>query len=79
MTAACDVLGERLGLDGLGELRPGEFAAEVDLHQLPAIANRAASAGLRLATLFGSDEGSAKGFAVHHLWVSREPDWMRFP
>jgi Ni,Fe-hydrogenase III large subunit/Ni,Fe-hydrogenase III component G len=73
VTIARDVLRERLRLDGLAQLRPGEFAAEVDLKQLPAIADRAAGTGLRLATLFATDEGPAKGFAVHHLWAIREP------
>jgi Ni,Fe-hydrogenase III large subunit/Ni,Fe-hydrogenase III component G len=73
VTTARDVLRERLGLERLAELRSGEFAAEVDLFQLPAVADRAASAGLRLATLFATDEGPTKGFAVHHLWASREP------
>jgi Ni,Fe-hydrogenase III large subunit/Ni,Fe-hydrogenase III component G len=73
VTAARDVLRERLGLERLAELRPGEFVAEADLKQLPSIADRAAGAGLRLATLFATDEGPAKGFAVHHLWAAREP------
>ena len=30
------------------------------------------AAGLRLASLFGTDEGEG-GFAVHHLWASTEP------
>jgi Ni,Fe-hydrogenase III large subunit/Ni,Fe-hydrogenase III component G len=73
VTAARDVLRERLGLEGLTELRPGEFAAQVDSHRLPALADRAAGAGLRLATLFATDEGPARGCAVHHVWATADP------
>jgi Ni,Fe-hydrogenase III large subunit/Ni,Fe-hydrogenase III component G len=73
VTAARDVLRERLRLGALAELRVGEFAAEVERHELPAFADRAAGAGLRLATLFATDEGSARGYAVHHVWAAREP------
>ena len=73
MTAARDVLRERLGLEGLAEIRPGELAAEVGLEQLEAAADRATGAGLRLATLFATDEGPGKGFAVHHVWASAAP------
>jgi Ni,Fe-hydrogenase III large subunit/Ni,Fe-hydrogenase III component G len=73
MRAARDVLRERLGLGTLAELRPGEFVVEVSLADLGAAADRAKSAGLRLATLFATDEGAKKGFAVHHLWATVEP------
>jgi Ni,Fe-hydrogenase III large subunit/Ni,Fe-hydrogenase III component G len=73
MTAARDVLRERLGLEGLAELRPGEFAAEVGLGRLAATADRVAGAGLRLATLFATDEGAENGFRVHHVWASGDP------
>jgi Ni,Fe-hydrogenase III large subunit/Ni,Fe-hydrogenase III component G len=73
VSAACDLLRERLGLDSLAEARPGEFVAEVELARLPAAADRAAGAGLRLASLFGTDEGPGQGFAVHHLWASATP------
>jgi Ni,Fe-hydrogenase III large subunit/Ni,Fe-hydrogenase III component G len=66
------LLARRLGLDGLTEPRPGEFAAEVPLAGLPAAADRAAADGLRLATLFATDEGGGS-FAIHHLWAVREP------
>jgi len=84
MTAARDVLRGRLGLPELAELRPGEFAAEVKREQLPAVADQAAGAGLRLATLFATDDGPAKGCALHHLWAAREPPgfvriWTRVP
>jgi Ni,Fe-hydrogenase III large subunit/Ni,Fe-hydrogenase III component G len=72
VTPAHDVLRERLGLEGLRELRPGEFAAEVDVERLPSTADRAAGAGLRLSTLFATDEGPA-GLAIHHVWAAREP------
>ncbi|HEY3175920.1 MAG TPA: hypothetical protein VGK94_09220, partial [Candidatus Polarisedimenticolia bacterium] len=68
MSTACDVLRERLGLVAVSELRPGELAAEVQLDQLPAIADRAVASGLRLASLFASDEGAERGFTIHHLW-----------
>ena len=73
MTEARDVLRERLGLAGLLELRPGEFAAQVDGQRLPALADRAADAGLRLATLFATDDGPGRGFAVHQVWATAEP------
>ena len=73
MTARRDVLRGKLGLDSLAEVRPGEFVAQVDLAQLPVIADRAAGAGLRLSSLFGTDEGPGPGFAVHHQWASIEP------
>jgi Ni,Fe-hydrogenase III large subunit/Ni,Fe-hydrogenase III component G len=73
VTAAREVLRERLAHEGLAERRPGEFEVEVELEQLPAIAERAAAAGMRLATLFASDEGPAQGFALHHVWASAEP------
>ncbi len=84
MTSARDVLRERLGLEGLAETRAGEFVVEVERGQLPAVADRAADAGLRLATLFATDEGPGKGFAVHHVWAGREPGafvrvWARLP
>jgi Ni,Fe-hydrogenase III large subunit/Ni,Fe-hydrogenase III component G len=73
VTAARDVLRERLDLPGLVELRPGEFTAEVELGRLPMLADQAAGRGLRLATLFATDDGPAQGFVVHHLWASTEP------
>jgi Ni,Fe-hydrogenase III large subunit/Ni,Fe-hydrogenase III component G len=73
MSAACDILRERLGLDSLAEVRPGEFVAQIELARLPAAADRATGAGLRLASLFASDEGAAQGFALHHLWASADP------
>jgi Ni,Fe-hydrogenase III large subunit/Ni,Fe-hydrogenase III component G len=73
VTAAREVLQERLGLENLIELRPGEFAGQVDLVRLPEVADRAAAAGLRLASLFASDEGTSEGFAVHHVWASADP------
>jgi Ni,Fe-hydrogenase III large subunit/Ni,Fe-hydrogenase III component G len=73
VTAARDVLEGRLRLGALAEPRPGEFVAQVDLARLPQAADRAAGAGLRLASLFASDEGAASGFALHHLWASTEP------
>ena len=84
MTAARDILRERLGLAQLVELLPGEFAAEAELHRLPEVADKAAGAGLRLATLFASDERAAKGFALHHVWAATEPRgfvraWARVP
>lgn len=84
MTAARDVLQERLGLDPLDELRPGEFSAQAELPRLPEAADRAAAAGLRLASLFATDEGPAEGFAIHHVWASAEPPgfvrmWAKVP
>jgi Ni,Fe-hydrogenase III large subunit/Ni,Fe-hydrogenase III component G len=73
VTTVRDVLAERLCLRALAEVRAGEFAAEMEWHELAAIADRAAGAGLRLATLFATDEGLARGFALHHLWAAREP------
>jgi Ni,Fe-hydrogenase III large subunit/Ni,Fe-hydrogenase III component G len=73
LSAARDVLRERLAFDALAELRPGEFAVEVRAEQLSAAADRAAAAGLRLASLFATDEGAARGLAVHHLWASADP------
>jgi len=84
VSAARDVLRERLGLDSLAWQRPGEFVVQVELARLPEAADRAAAAGLRLASLFGTAEGAAQGFAVHHLWASAEPHafvrvWARVP
>ena len=73
MSEAADILRERLGLRELVELRPGELVADVELNRLPDIADRAVAAGLRLATLFATDEGKDQGFAVHHLWAASEP------
>jgi Ni,Fe-hydrogenase III large subunit/Ni,Fe-hydrogenase III component G len=73
VTAAREVLRQRLGLDPLAEPRPGEFVAEVGLARLPETARRAVAAGLRLASLFATDEGAIRGFAVHQLWASAEP------
>jgi Ni,Fe-hydrogenase III component G len=84
MTAARDVLRERLALEALTDARPGELAAEVDLEQLGASADRAAGAGLRLASLFATDDGPSEGLSVHQLWASTEPPgfvrlWARVP
>jgi Ni,Fe-hydrogenase III large subunit/Ni,Fe-hydrogenase III component G len=84
VTRTRDVLRKRLGLGGLAELRPGEFVAAVEREQLPAAADQAGAAGLRLVTLFGTDEGPAQGFGVHQVWASREPPgfvriWARVP
>ena len=73
MTTARDLLAERLGLDALVEPRPGELVAQVELAGLPEAADRAAAAGLRLASLFGTDERAPEGIAIHHLWASAEP------
>jgi Ni,Fe-hydrogenase III large subunit/Ni,Fe-hydrogenase III component G len=73
VTEARDVLRERLGLESLSELRSGELVAQVERGRLPELAERAAAAGLRLASLFATDEGAPRGFALHHLWVSAEP------
>jgi Ni,Fe-hydrogenase III component G len=73
LSAARDLLRERLGLDALAAVRPGEFVAEVDAALLPGLADRAAAAGLRLSSLFGTDDGPGRGFAVHHLWASVDP------
>jgi len=64
---------ERLGLPGLEEMRPGEFVAEVAPDQLRAVACRASASGMRLGTLFATDEGGAGRFAVHHVWVAADP------
>jgi Ni,Fe-hydrogenase III large subunit/Ni,Fe-hydrogenase III component G len=72
VSAASDVLRGRLGIEGLVEARPGELVAEVSLNQLAATADRAAAAGLRLATLFATDEGKGRGFAVHQLWAAND-------
>ena len=84
MTAARDVLRERLALEALTEARPGELSAEVDLERLGAFADRAAGAGLRLASLFATDDGPPDRLSVHHLWASTEPPgfvrlWARVP
>jgi Ni,Fe-hydrogenase III large subunit/Ni,Fe-hydrogenase III component G len=73
VTAARGVLRKRLGLEDLAEVRPGEFSAEVAVERLAAAADRAAAKGLRLASLFATDEGSTRGFAVHQLWASAQP------
>ncbi len=73
MSATSDTLRERLGLDSLAEPRPGELVAQVELDRLPTLADRAAAAGLRLASLFATDEGPVQGCAIHHLWASAEP------
>jgi len=73
VTAARDLLRERLGLHALAEVNPGELVTQVDLAGLPEAADRAANAGLRLASLFATDEGPALGYAVHHLWASADP------
>jgi Ni,Fe-hydrogenase III large subunit/Ni,Fe-hydrogenase III component G len=73
MTSARDVLRERLGLEGLEEPRPGELVARVDPARVGEAAERAAAAGLRLASLFATHEGTGDGFGVHHLWASTEP------
>ena len=72
MTLATDALQERLGVDGLAEVRSGEFAGEVALERLPLVADRAAASGMRLGSLFATDEGSA-GFGLHQLWISPDP------
>jgi Ni,Fe-hydrogenase III large subunit/Ni,Fe-hydrogenase III component G len=72
MTAVRDVLRELLLLDSLAEVSPGEFVAQVELARLPEVADRAARDGFRLASLFGTDEGAGRGFAVHQLWASAE-------
>jgi len=74
VTAARDILRARLGLESLSQSRPGEFVAEVPLSGLAETADRAMAAGLRLASLFGSDEGPGGGFAVHHLWAYLEDE-----
>ncbi|MCM2256388.1 MAG: NADH-quinone oxidoreductase subunit C [Vicinamibacteria bacterium] len=63
---------ERLGVEGLVEERPGEWVVRAELSELPALADRAAGSGLRLASLFGTDEGEGRT-AVHHLWACAEP------
>jgi Ni,Fe-hydrogenase III large subunit/Ni,Fe-hydrogenase III component G len=84
VSSACDALQERLGLQSLAEPRPGEFVAPVELTQLPEIADRAVGAGLRLSSLFGTDEGSGRGIAIHHVWASTAPRgfvrvWAQLP
>jgi Ni,Fe-hydrogenase III large subunit/Ni,Fe-hydrogenase III component G len=64
-------LAERLGLDSLLQRRAAELEAEVPLRGLPAVADRAAAAGLRLATLFATDEGDGT-FVIHHVWAAGE-------
>jgi Ni,Fe-hydrogenase III large subunit/Ni,Fe-hydrogenase III component G len=83
LSAGRDVLTERMGLGTLAETRPGELVAEVELDALRALADRAVASGLRLASLFGTDEG-VDGMAVHHLWASADPPafvrlWARVP
>ncbi len=73
MSAAREVMQDRLAVGVLAEPRPGEFVAELDLARLPEAADRAAAAGLRLATLFASDEGPERGLAIHHVWASASP------
>jgi Ni,Fe-hydrogenase III large subunit/Ni,Fe-hydrogenase III component G len=73
VSTAGDLLRERLGLEAIIELRPGELVVGVELDQLPVIADRAVAAGLRLASLFASDEGADRGFTIHHLWSGSEP------
>jgi len=84
MTAVRDALRERLALAGLAEARPGELVAEVEPARLPDATDRATAAGLRLASLFATDDGAERGLAVHHLWASSEPPafvrvWARVP
>jgi Ni,Fe-hydrogenase III large subunit/Ni,Fe-hydrogenase III component G len=79
-----DLLRQRLNVESIDELRPGEFVAEIPLQRLAEAADRAASVGLRLASLFGTDEGADGGFGVHHLWASVETPgfirlWTRVP
>jgi Ni,Fe-hydrogenase III large subunit/Ni,Fe-hydrogenase III component G len=81
---ARESLRERLGLQTLVHLRSREFAAEVPPEQLPAVADKAAAAGLRLATLFATEEAEAGGFCVHQLWALQDPPgflrvWARVP
>jgi Ni,Fe-hydrogenase III large subunit/Ni,Fe-hydrogenase III component G len=83
MSSACEVLRERLGLPSLAEPRTGEFVAPVELKQLPELADRAAGAGLRLSSLFGTDEGSGR-ISIHHVWASTAPPgfvrlWAQVP
>jgi Ni,Fe-hydrogenase III large subunit/Ni,Fe-hydrogenase III component G len=73
VTAAREVLRERLRLEVLTEERPGEFVVEIPLARLAEVADRASTAGLRLGSLFATDEGTDQGFAVHQLWASVEP------
>jgi Ni,Fe-hydrogenase III large subunit/Ni,Fe-hydrogenase III component G len=72
VTQARDALRLRLALPDLEEQRPGEFVAELDATRLPDAADRLAGAGLRLASLFATDEGE-RGYVVHHLWASAAP------
>jgi Ni,Fe-hydrogenase III large subunit/Ni,Fe-hydrogenase III component G len=73
VTAARGVLRKRLGLESLAEVRPGEFAAEVGVENLASAADRAAAKGLRLVSLFATDEGPDRVLAVHQLWASADP------
>jgi Ni,Fe-hydrogenase III large subunit/Ni,Fe-hydrogenase III component G len=73
MSDACDLLRQRLGVSGLTEVRAGEYVGQVERASLPELALRATAAGLRLASLFGTDEGPESGFAVHHVWASAAP------
>jgi Ni,Fe-hydrogenase III large subunit/Ni,Fe-hydrogenase III component G len=72
VTATREVLRERLS-PTLVEERPGELTEAVALARLPEMADRAAGAGLRLASLFATDEGERDGFEVHHVWISAAP------
>jgi Ni,Fe-hydrogenase III large subunit/Ni,Fe-hydrogenase III component G len=81
---ARDALRERLKLQGLIQSRSGELAAEVALQELPAVADTAVGEGLRLATLFATDEGGSSGFCLHHVWAAKDPAgfvrvWARVP
>jgi Ni,Fe-hydrogenase III large subunit/Ni,Fe-hydrogenase III component G len=73
VSAARDVLRQRLGIDSLAEARAGEFVGRVELARLPEVADQAAAAGLRLASLFGTDDGPESGLAVHQVWASAAP------
>jgi Ni,Fe-hydrogenase III large subunit/Ni,Fe-hydrogenase III component G len=73
VSPAGEVLRERLGLEDLETERPGELVARVSADRLPSVADRAAAAGLRLASLFATDEEKGRGFTVHQLWAAREP------
>jgi Ni,Fe-hydrogenase III large subunit/Ni,Fe-hydrogenase III component G len=72
MNATCKRLRDLLLLESLAE-GAGEFVAGVASDYLPLIADRAAAAGMRLASLFATDDGAARGLAVHHLWASSDP------
>ncbi len=73
MSTAVETLRALLGLGSLEEIRPGELVAEVGPSELRAVALRASAAGMRLGTLFGSDEGQGGRFAVHQVWVAVDP------